>query len=70
MEWMGHRTSAMTKYYFSSDDQAAQNYIKKLELPTDVPPACAEDIPTKPDTKPNVLDGNDLGNQQEHRSRD
>ena len=70
MEWMGHRTSAMTKYYFTSDDQASQNYIKKLELPTDVPPARADDIRTKPETKPNVLEGNDPGNQQEHRSSD
>ena len=67
MDWMGHRTSAMTKYYFSSDDQAAQKYIKKLESPTDVPPACADDIPTKPD---DALDSNDPGNQKEHGSSD
>jgi len=45
MDWMGHRTSAMTKHYFHSDDQAAQNYIKKLESPTDVPPQSSNSEP-------------------------
>jgi len=58
-DWMGHRTSNMSRYYFHRDDDASRRIIKKIESLTDVP---AEDVPTSQDDE-SKLRGEDSSNK-------
>ena len=43
MDWMGHRTSLMTKRYYHSNDEASLRNIEKIEPILDVPPERTDD---------------------------